>query len=384
MLIVFSGFVIMAGLFACVGLIGNDVNIKLAKSVGKVVKEDVLVPVLDSETGYWTFTADRDFKILQLTDIHLGGGFMSIQKDANAIKAVVDLVNYTKPDLIALTGDLVYPVPIQSGTFNNLISTKILIELMESLGIYWTVTFGNHDSEVYSYYSRKQIAECYANPDLEYCLFQMGENSVDGYGNYFINIKNSGGIITQSLVFLDSHAYVKGFFNDYDNIHQNQIDWYEAEINRLDTINRSHGATEMLSSIAFFHIPLVEYKDAWDAYVDNGMADTAYVKLIYGAAGERVCCGVGEDNLFETMQELKSTHAIFAGHDHYNNFSIEYTTEGHEDFPIRLTYGMSVDYLAYLGIDKETSQRGGTVITSKTDGSMDCHGLRLIDFAVID
>ena len=40
---------------------------------------------------------------------------------------------------------------------------------------------------------------------------------------------------------------------------------------------------------------------------------------------------------------------------------------------------MSIDYLAYFGIAKETAQRGGTVIEVGTDGSFDCYGLRLVD-----
>ena len=72
-----------------------------------------------------------------------------------------------------------------------------------------------------------------------------------------------------------------------------------------------------------------------------------------------------EDNLFETMLELGSTKAIFCGHDHDNNFSIDYKG-------IRFTYGMSVDYLAYPGIYKRGSQRGCTVINFSPDGSFDC------------
>ena len=72
-----------------------------------------------------------------------------------------------------------------------------------------------------------------------------------------------------------------------------------------------------------------------------------------------------EDNLFETMQELGSTKAIFCGHDHDNNFSIDYKG-------IRFTYGMSIDYLAYPGIYKRGSQRGCTVINFSPDGSFNC------------
>lgn len=38
---------------------------------------------------------------------------------------------------------------------------------------------------------------------------------------------------------------------------------------------------------------------------------------------------------------------------------------------IRLTYGMSIDYLAMPQIEKDTKQRGGTLITLKKDSTFD-------------
>ena len=37
---------------------------------------------------------------------------------------------------------------------------------------------------------------------------------------------------------------------------------------------------------------------------------------------------------------------------------------------IQLTYGMSIDYLGYKGIMNRHTQRGGTLITRHTDGSV--------------
>jgi len=62
------------------------------------------------------------------------------------------------------------------------------------------------------------------------------------------------------------------------------------------------------------------------------------------------------------MLELGSTKGVFCGHDHENNFSIEYKG-------IQLSYGMSIDYLAYIGISKVGAQRGCKVITYSPDGS---------------
>ena len=356
--------------------ISNKANTEKASSFATVEYENQLVPEKD-ENGFWTFTTDRDFKVLQLTDIHIGGGWMSKKTDAMALNAVASMITAEKPDLVVITGDTAYPVPFQAGTFNNLSSAKIFATLMEKLGVYWVISFGNHDTEAYSRYSREEISKFYEGEDLKYCLFESGDAEVDGYGNQVINIKNTKGVITQSLYLFDSHSYINGDILglrwQYDNIHQNQVDWYKNTVNALNEQNQKKldelGIKEKsdIKSAAFFHIPLDEQREAWYEYANNGFEDTENAKLVYGVAGEGskiVYSGVGEDELFETMLELGSTKAVFCGHDHYNNFSIDYKG-------IRLTYGMSVDYLAYPGIYKIGSQRGCTVINFAPDGSFE-------------
>ncbi len=70
------------------------------------------------------------------------------------------------------------------------------------------------------------------------------------------------------------------------------------------------------------------------------------------------------------MLELKSTTGTFCGHDHYNNMSLEYKG-------IRLTYGMSIDYLAMPGIEYDNKQRGAELITLHSDSSWDLEQLPL-------
>ena len=198
-------------------------------------------------------------------------------------------------------------------------------------------------------------------------------------------MKNSKGLITQSFYTFDTHSYVDndylGLFWKYDNIHENQVNWYKQNVEKynkhnVDLINESDwedkedllNTYSVVKSLAFWHVPNTEYLDAWNEYVDAGYKDTENVKYHYGVVGESgkmVYSGVYEDEIFETMQTLGSTKGIFCGHDHLNNFSIEYKG-------IRLTYGFSIDYLAYSGISKLGSQRGCTMITVKPDGSFDC------------
>lgn len=370
-------------IIAITNVITVNKNIEKATSYEKVSYEEQLVPEKD-ENGNWFFTTDREFKVMQITDVHLGGGFLSTDKDEMAMNAVATMIKTEKPDLVIATGDIAYPVPFQAGTFNNKSGARQFINLMETLGVYWTVNFGNHDTEAYSYFDREYISELYSEKELKYCLFQAGPEDVDGYGNHTIEVKNSKGIITQAFIMMDSHAYtdgdVLGIFWKYDNIHDNQVEWYKSEIQRMNAENKAvinaiqpnengglHALYSNVKTLCFFHIPLVEMKDAWFELEANGFKDTESVKYIDGIIGEtgkRVYCGIGEDNLFEAMVELGSTKAMFNGHDHYNNATI--SKDG-----IIFSYGYSIDYLAYSGISKVGSQRGCTIITCKPDTSFE-------------
>ncbi len=360
-----------------------DALLEKANSYSEVEIQDTIVPQKD-ENGNWVFTTDRDFKIMQITDVHIGGGYMSNTKDFMALDAVAAMVKTEKPDLVIATGDIAYPVPFQAGTFNNKSGAKVFAELMESLGVYWTVNFGNHDTEAYSYFPREKISEFYLDEKFEHCLFEAGPESIDGYGNQVIEVKNSKGIITQACVLLDSHSYTEGdifgLWWKYDNIHANQVEWYKNEILRMnkenaDAIsklpesekNEAQKLYGTVKSLAFFHIPLTEALDAWTEFRNNNFKDTAdfkYINGIIGETGKRIYCGIGEDDLFETMVELDSTKAMFNGHDHYNN-----TTFSYKD--IIFSYGYSIDYLAYIGISGEGSQRGCTIITAKPDSAFE-------------
>lgn len=375
--VVILGIVVAgANLLAIRNLLGKG------DSYNKVEFENQLVPQMD-KNGYWYFTTDRDFKVMHLTDIHIGGGFLSKTVDEKALNAIATMVTKEKPDLVVATGDIAFPVPYMAGTFNNYSGAKAFAHLMESLGVYWTVTFGNHDAEAYSYFDREAVAEFYSDKEFEHCLFQAGPEDVDGYGNHVIEVKNSKGIITQAMIMIDSQAYVndsiiESIKGTYDNIHPNQVEWYESEILRMNAENSraiksirgdvNGGLFEQygtVKTLAFFHIPLVEMADAWTEFQENNFKDTEnfkYIEGIIGEGGRRVYCGFGEDNLFEKMLELGSTKAMFNGHDHINNTTFEYKG-------VQFSYGYSIDYFAYSGIDKLGSQRGCTMITCKSDAS---------------
>ena len=358
-------FVIGAVCGVCVWLNENNAR-EMAAYIDtfKVDVNDRFKPQKD-ELGNWYFTTDDDFKVLHLTDIHITGGFANKEQDKKAINAVATMVTAENPDLVIVTGDISFAIP-NTGTINNKYAHEMFIRLMENLGVYWTVTFGNHDDESFNYYRRQAVANMYAENTNEKCLFMQSHNGVSGMGNHVINVKNSIGEVTKSLIMIDTHAYIHtgliggtidSIFWRYDCVKQDQVDWYA---NIIDTYKPK-------SSLMFFHIPLIEVKNAYDEYVANGRADTENVKWLFGVDGEDRADEVvfssrlENQQLFNKVLELGNTKAMFFGHDHLNNFVLDYKG-------IMLSYGYSIDYSAYSDIDESGLQRGCTILTLTPDG----------------
>lgn len=317
----------------------------------------------EEETGVYTITAqEEDFKILHLTDIHLGGSLYSLRKDLKALHAVYKEIEYTKPDLVVVTGDLTFPMGIMSMSLNNSAPVGQFAAFMRNIGIPWAFTYGNHDTESLATTSERDLDTLYRS--LSYktsgnLLYPYIQPDISGRNNQLIEIRNRDGSLMQALFLIDSNTYTSEGFNVYDYIHDDQVDWYAGEVARL-------GAQEghTVPSMVFFHIPLQEYRTAYELYEQGSDAVTYF----FGENGEemidKVCCSDYPSKLFDTMLALDSTKAVFCGHDHYNNISLEYKG-------IRLTYGMSIDYLAMPGIEHDTAQRGAELITLHADGTFD-------------
>lgn len=326
----------------------------------------------DEDTGVYTIVSDKDhFKILQLTDIHLGGSVLSITQDTKALRACYALLQETKPDFVVVTGDLVFPMGIMSFSFNNNAPIMQFANFMRNTEIPWAFTYGNHDTEALATLSPGEVDRLFrmlSYKTSKNLLYPYVQPDVYGRSNQMIEIRDSGGRLRQALFLIDSNDYVEaGGINEYDYIHDDQAAWYERMVRNL---SEQEGHT--IPSMIFTHIPLREYKEANDLY-ESGSSE---VKYYYGILGEKmidkICCSKYDSKLFDTAVELGSTQAVFCGHDHYNNQSVEY--QG-----IRLTYGYSIDYLAMPGIEYDTDQRGATLITIEKDGRFDITPCRLKD-----
>ena len=366
-------FLVVANTFATISL-KSYIN-----KFDKVEYDSQLVPVKD-ENGYYTFTTDGEFRIMQINDIHIGGGHYSLKKDKKTVYEVMTMVQKEKPDLIILNGDNTFAVPGPmfngGGTFNNRMAAKRVIQMFEKLGVYFTTTFGNHDTEAFDLFNRKQIGKLYSLDKYKYCIF---ESNYTGYGvsNQCILLKNSGGDIRKAIMLIDSNDYIDDSLAStinwlYDTIHDDQVKWAKDTITALGN---------NVKSLFFCHIPIGEFETAYRELANNVFNDTTNTKYISGVWDELVNEKMGgriwyggchkkdvapEDNdtLFEELgpNGINSMEALFCGHDHVNNAVVEYKG-------VTLAYGMSIDNIAYDDIALSGKQRGAMVITIKTNNS---------------
>lgn len=331
---------------------GSKYNLNYLNTVKKVT--DKIITFEKEEDGFYAIKnpEDKTLKILQLSDLHIGGGYLSRHEDRLVFKTIHELAQKHKPDLIVLTGDLVCSKPSISMSRNNKNSLVQIVMLLERIGIPYAVTFGNKDSEVYATHSRNSLRKYLMKQN--HCLMAWDGEDITGSSNYLIKIRDGKDNITGILYFLDTNSYIYSGLKrkKYDSIHDDQVKWYEAQVKRF---KRADG--KIVPSCMFIHMPLPEYSEAWKKYSDG----SSQVKFLGGKVSETISCPKLNSKMFDTVKKLGSTKAIFCGHDHLNNFSFLYKG-------IRLVCGKSLDYILY---GKNISgHRGGTVLYMTSDGQI--------------
>ena len=290
--------------------------------------------------------ADKDFVILNLTDIQLGENEMRSEYGTMA-KAIIDeLVETTKPDMITVTGDN------GSGCYTYITLAKWL----DSYDIPWALVMGNHDGQ--------------GTPNEKWCarslltskngLFKMGPKDM-GIGNYIVNITENGKII-HTLFMMDTHSDAQdGSINKvpdvhgYDHLWEPQLDWYKWAVEGIEKVNGGK-----VQSTVFMHIPVYQYRLAWNSHYDkeNGCFKPEYADTDFGVNHEWICSAEKDNGFFDLCKELGSTKDMVVGHDHVNCSSILY--DG-----IRLSYGVKCGAGCYW----EPEMSGGTTITIHSDGT---------------
>lgn len=276
------------------------------------------------------FRADGTFTIVQFTDVHWRNGDHDDQRSRALMELALDA---EKPDLVALTGDIVSgEESLDPGE-----AYRSVVAPIEARLIPWAAVFGNHDDE--GSLSRSALLDVQRAHPL--CLTEPGPKGVTGVGNYVVRLKGAAeDRLAAALYFIDSGAYNALGIGHYAWVARDQIAWYAATARRLRAEHAAAGGAAPLPALAFFHIPLPEYDEVWRTAVCRGHRY------------EPVCGPSANSGLFAALLEGGDVMGTFCGHDHVNDF------EG-ELHGIRLCYGRATGFSPY---GREGFLRGARVI----------------------
>jgi 3',5'-cyclic AMP phosphodiesterase CpdA len=259
------------------------------------------------------FNAAGKFKIMQVTDTHINDP--AGKKQPNSFQMTVNMLRQTldaeKPDLVIFTGDIVAGKPYQPGF-------ELVVEPVVTRKIPWAALFGNHDAE--QDLSYEQLADLIQSWPYNAGKMKKIKN-VSGYGNFVIEVKERSGKKTGALLYcLDSHQYstLKPVVDGYGWFAADQVDWYRKQSEKYTSANQGMP----LPALAFFHIPLPEYRAV---YNERG-------HQMIGAQSEAVCAPEINTGMFAAMLEKGDVMGTFVGHDHTNDYIFNYCG-------IALTYG---------------------------------------------
>ena len=252
------------------------------------------------------FRSDSTFRIVQFTDLHYKAGAAPSKKSISMMRTTLD---EQKPDLVVFTGDVVVSAPTKQGWDE-------VLEVVISRKIPYIVTFGNHDDE-----SEMKRAEVAAYVSTKPYLLNKVPSipGVDGYLNAAITVKGKSGGNAAILYAMDSHAYskMKHRVEGYGWFSHNQVDWFQKTSAKFKETQKA-----TLPALAFFHIPLPEYRMAFDN-IKNRRRGVRY---------ENECPPSINSGMFAAMVESGDVLGTFVGHDHVNDYLVEY-------YGIALTYG---------------------------------------------
>lgn len=302
---------------------------------------------------------DGDINILQITDMQLIDAnqrrspdridgwklteWVPEKNDKNIYSHIKYLVEQSHPDLILVTGDIIY------GEFDDKGSSFAeFIEFMDSLRIPWAPVFGNHDNE-----SRIGVdKQCEMLENSEYALFKRG--NIYGNGNYTIGIYRNG-ILCRGIFMVDSNGCDMN--NIKREIHSEQLAWIK------ETAQNVHAENADIPFFLCCHIPTQDFLDAYYAAGYQTEKDEGWWENFHSfEIGKDVPAknddfGKKAEGFFPIPQVLLpilkecNIDGFFVGHCHVINTSVMY--EG-----IRFTFGLKTGYYDYYAEDS----LGGTLI----------------------
>ena len=274
------------------------------------------------------------------------------------------LIAHCAPDMIFMTGDLVY------GSFDDSGRTfEWFCRTMDSFGIPWAPVFGNHDNES----ARGVLWQCECLEKSKHCLFRRG--SVTGNGNYSVGIA-VGDELLRVIYMLDSNgcrAATDPLVKKERGIYADQFDFV---LQSAKTIGEAEG--KAIPSFLCFHIPTKEFEEAERA---KGYRSDERTRFTIGvdvpSQDGDFGCNYNDyhdfaktEGDFLSLLRAVSADGVFVGHCHTNNSVILH--EG-----VRFVYGMKTGQYDY----HTPGQLGGTLVRIENGGFEVSHLHALVPFS---
>ncbi len=337
--------------------------------------------ILDIEEG-------KDFIVLQITDTQIIDSsqkrraerlskeeeqfWLKDKKEERCFQYLREIIRETKPDLILLTGDIVY------GEFDDDGSCFTeFVEFMNQYDIPWAPVFGNHDNE-----SMKGVDwQCEQLKHAKKCLFLQRE--LTGNGNYTVGIRK-GNEFKRVFFMLDSNgckgmsekSLANGHSTTKTGFGQDQIAWYT-------TTAKNIGEVYPNAKLSFaFHIQPQIFANAFEKYgfVSHGKLEcpinvdtcTNLEQGDFGYIGSGLKSVWDKD--YSVWKGLKAlgVDSIFVGHEHCNSASVVY--EG-----VRCQYGQKTGTY-----DRSNYLRDGKIVGSYTEVGLPIVGGTVFKVSEID
>jgi hypothetical protein len=255
--------------------------------------------VFTSNAQKLSFKKDGTFKIVQFTDMHY---VHKNSKSDTTLLLISRVLDAEKPDMVIFTGDIVTGKPVREG-WDTI--TKFVIDRK----IPFAVTLGNHDHE--QGVTREEIADIITT--YPFNVNRWSEVSRDRVMDNVIPVYSSEKTLKEAALIycFDSGAYSSlNGVSGYGWMTAEQIQWYREQSLRYTVKNNF----QPLPALAYFHIPLPEYQLAFDNEKN----------VRYGERKENECAPALNSGMFFSMREMGDVMGTFVGHDHVNDYIINY------------------------------------------------------------
>lgn len=323
---------------------------------------------------------DGSFRVVVFSDIHFYSASELAASDA--LKYINSIVDKENPNLVLFSGDIWWGLNTEKMVRDYV---KVLVKHIEEKKIPWAHVYGNHDDEINygGYYTsipkgeQQKICE-----EFEYCVSKWGDTSLTGVGNYVLPVLSYDGTkIAYNIWALDSGSYAhttngagdvndsftyngvtykNSFYGRYLGLRENQVAWYAKTSELLEKYNGG----ETIPAMLYQHMPLQETYTAWkfSLQFSSNPKFAGVVGATKGTKGENISAPAYNAGLFDKMVERGDVKLVTYGHDHLNDFTVEYRG-------INLCYTPSITTRDGV-YGAKPGQMGGRVIDFAADGSV--------------